>query len=1033
VDRLLQELGTSSALDRAELRDALQRLAQSERRYRQLVENADTLIAQFDREGRHLFVNRAVEHATGLQPEQVIGRTNRELGMPAALCELWERKFAEVFTTGAAVEIGFDAQSPSGWRSYRSRLAPERAGDGRIESVVAVVQELTERGAAVSDAGRSAALLQAISDSTGDVIFAKDLQGRLTFANPGTLALIGKPLSAVLGRTDAEFLEDKEAAQRVMANDRRIMAAGVPEELDETVPLPDGTQRVWLSRKVPYRDATGAVIGLLGVSRDITDRKRAEQELRTQRELLGAIIDGIPVMLTIYDARQHAFRFNRALRDVLGWTEADAADGGFMERVYPDPDERQAVTESMRRATPGWRELQPTAKDGTKVPSSWANIRLGEDTYIGIGIDLRERRATAEALRRSTETLRRNEQRYRSFVEASAQIVWTTDSHGQVNFEIPEWQAYTGQTADEARGFGWMNAIHPDDRAQVSEAWAKAFASRGLYEVAYRLRRHDGAWRNILARAAPVTDDAGDVGEYVGTCIDLTERMQAEAARRESEAWLQLTTDALPVLISYIGADRRYRFANAAYDEWFGAKPAIGQHLQEFFPPATYEARRPHIERVLSGEPVVFDSSLVHRTKGRRRTETSYVPDRAEDGRTVRGFVALAYDVTERRQIEEDLKRAKQQAEQASEAKDHFLAVLSHELRTPLTPVLATAQMLENDPMLSAEHRESAQLMRRNVELEARLIDDLLDLTRIARNKLELHVTAVDVHEKILHVLRMCEEEMAAKQLVLTTNLAAAASQVEADPARFQQILWNVLKNAVKFTPTGGTIAVVTRNRPDGALAIEVTDTGVGIDPAALPRIFAAFEQGGREVTRQFGGLGLGLAIAKALVEMHGGTIAAESEGSGRGARFTVVLPARPAPGRQPLRDAVPRGAGLGKAVLLVEDHADTRRVMTRLVTRFGCTVTAAGTLAEARRRAETQPFDLLISDLGLPDGSGTELMQELNARLGLRGIALSGFGMEEDVRRSREAGFEVHLTKPVNLHALEAAVRRMLAPGPAR
>lgn len=372
--------------------------------------------------------------------------------------------------------------------------------------------------------------------------------------------------------------------------------------------------------------------------------------------------------------------------------------------------------------------------------------------------------------------------------------------------------------------------------------------------------------------------------------------------------------------------------------------------------------------------------------------------------------------------------REMNQRQRAMRAKDQFLAVLSHELRTPLTPVLTTAQMLEADPVLSDDHREMARTIRRNAELEARLIDDLLDLNRIARNKLDLHLTTVDAHEKVGHVLRGCRDEIAAKGLSVTADFAADAHHVRADPARFEQIVWNVLKNAVKFTPAGGRVTVRTANAGDGRIRIEVADTGIGIAPDVLPKVFDAFEQGGREITRQFGGLGLGMAITKALVGMHGGTVHAASEGTGKGARFTVEFPTVAKPHATSRAGVSESGPPLRCSVLLVEDHADTRRTMARLLGSAGCRVSTAGTVAEALEVAGCEDFDLVISDIGLPDATGADLMRQLKARHGLRGIALSGFGMDEDVAKSMEAGFSTHMTKPVDLRALLDAVRRLTA-----
>lgn len=402
------------------------------------------------------------------------------------------------------------------------------------------------------------------------------------------------------------------------------------------------------------------------------------------------------------------------------------------------------------------------------------------------------------------------------------------------------------------------------------------------------------------------------------------------------------------------------------------------------------------------------------------------VPLRDEAGQ-VRGCIGAFIDITGRKQAEDAVRHAMDAAEQASRAKDQFIAVLSHELRTPLTPVLVNVDLLEKDEALPPQHRPMIETIRRNVELEARLIDDLLDLTRIARNKLDLQITSVDVHEAVGQVVQMCAEDIGLKQITLTVTLDALHHQVQADPARLQQVLWNVLKNAVKFTPVCGHITLRSRDDATGWVRLEVVDNGVGIAPEALPRVFEAFEQGGREVTRQFGGLGLGLAISKALVEMHGGTIAAASGGKGRGATFTIRLPAseRQSPGRKGVRSK--QTDRLDASLLLVEDHVDTRRSMAFLLRKLGCKVQEAGTVAEASAFAAAEKFDLMISDIGLPDGSGAELMRYVKDNYGLRGIALSGYGMEDDQVRSANAGFAAHLTKPVRLDKLNETIRRVL------
>ena len=367
-------------------------------------------------------------------------------------------------------------------------------------------------------------------------------------------------------------------------------------------------------------------------------------------------------------------------------------------------------------------------------------------------------------------------------------------------------------------------------------------------------------------------------------------------------------------------------------------------------------------------------------------------------------------------------KHARIEAERASAAKDRFLAMLSHELRTPLTPVLASVSTLENEESLPQAMREPLQLIRRNVELEARLIDDLLDLTRISKGKVQLSFEIVDAHTLLRNALEICQLEIEQKQLALRTEFGADAVFLRADPARLQQIFWNLIKNAVKFTPNGGKLTIRTSNNGDGYFQAEVEDSGCGIDDEMLPKIFFAFEQAGRS---QLGGLGLGLAISKALVEAHQGSIAAKSYGPGRGSKFTALFPTSD---RNMASESVCQPPPVSKRrcvrLLLVEDHEDTNRSLTQMLRRRGYEVHPAYDVRSALDLAASKEFDVLVSDIGLPDGSGTDLFQMLRAQRQIFGIALSGYGMEEDIRRSRQVGFSHHLVKPVDLNKLDSLIQ---------
>jgi len=376
----------------------------------------------------------------------------------------------------------------------------------------------------------------------------------------------------------------------------------------------------------------------------------------------------------------------------------------------------------------------------------------------------------------------------------------------------------------------------------------------------------------------------------------------------------------------------------------------------------------------------------------------------------------------------EELARARMAAEAANEAKDQFIAALSHELRTPLTPVLMTAASLEADESLPPHVRHELSLLRRNVDLEARLIDDLLDLTRIVRGKIELRSEKVDIHAVLANAVEISRREIEEKDIQLEHDLLASHTFAQADAVRIQQILWNLLRNAVKFTPAGGKITVRSREE-NGALIVSISDTGIGIEPEAIGRIFSPFEQADRLVTKRFGGLGLGLAISRRLAELHGGSISAESAGRNQGSTFTLTLPLAASSADKAVSPVVSSTVSSHVArqlrILLVEDHQDTRRSMAKLLSRTHqvCDVQNMRLALEAARG---EKFDLVISDIGLPDGSGLELMQELRKLYNLQGICLSGFGMEEDIARSAAAGFQHHLTKPIDLRKLQSAIESM-------
>jgi signal transduction histidine kinase/CheY-like chemotaxis protein len=511
-------------------------------------------------------------------------------------------------------------------------------------------------------------------------------------------------------------------------------------------------------------------------------------------------------------------------------------------------------------------------------------------------------------------------------------------------------------------------------------------------------------------------------------------RRQTESARRlEREVIFNEKILAnMPTGIAFVHpGTRRFLQANEAFSQM--ARRFGGFPLRRDITEATFDdvqiAPAGAIERVLSfGTPFQLVEQPFKDEGGMTHFINVNLLRLQDSQQTIQGVLYLVEDKTRDVALRQELIGA-------NAAKDQFLALLSHELRNPLSPVIAMVGELEATAPQSPEIRQALEVIRRNVELEARLIDDLLDVTRIAKGKLQLSFETASVHEILQRAYEICHEEVDQKNLRVQFRLNAQSHHLEGDPARLQQVFWNLIKNSVKFTPEGGTITVQTANPTPEQIEIRITDTGIGIESEKIGKIFNAFEQGQTSITRRFGGLGLGLAISKAMVDAHGGKIRVESAGKDKGATFiltlkTVAAPVVAANGAEVPPASEPetkKRETKGRHILVVDDHYDTCTGMKMMLERRGYDITLAHTADQAVEKARAQDFDLLISDIGLPDRSGYELMRELHAIKNMRGIALSGFGMEHDVSKARAAGFSEHLTKPINFERLEEAIQSLL------
>lgn len=643
------------------------------------------------------------------------------------------------------------------------------------------------------------------------------------------------------------------------------------------------------------------------------------------------------------------------------------------------------------------------------------------------------------AAKDSTEAQRAEEERQRlvSLVENSSEFIGMCD----MNF-LPVFINEAGlqllglDSLAQMRQTPVQDFFFAEDQAFFWEEFIPAVLrdGRGETEIRFRhLKTGEAVW--TICNVFVLRDARRQPTGLATVSRDITARKKAEQRMHAASRRLQSHVENSPVAIIEFDPELCIRLWTKGAQRIFGwtAEEVLGKFMRDV--PWIHPEDREKVALTSTNLVMGTDLRNVSPNRNLRKDGSTiyceWYNSALQDGGGKRSsFFSLVLDVTERVRAEQARQEAKEEAERANQAKDRFLAVLSHELRTPLTPVLATAQLMETDAALSVEQQESVRMIRRNVELEARLIDDLLDLTRIIRGKLSLNSGTVDLHARLEHVLAMCRDEIRAKELAVTVEARAGHHHVYGDAARLLQILWNLVKNTVKFTPVGGRITIRTDNPSGAEVAVVVQDTGVGIAPELLPRLFDAFEQGGEGVTRQFGGLGLGLAISKGLVDLHGGRLTASSEGRGKGATFTLILPTTAeSEGRRHAEGgpAQARAMAANRRVLLVEDHADTAEVMIRLLKSYGIQVTLAGCVKDALQAIQAEQFDLLISDIGLPDGSGLELMRQVAAIRPTKAIALSGYGMEEDIRKSKEAGFLMHLTKPADIRMLERVLREFL------
>ncbi len=658
-------------------------------------------------------------------------------------------------------------------------------------------------------------------------------------------------------------------------------------------------------------------------------------------------------------------------------------------------------------------------------------------------------------------------------------VIWHTAPDGSVSHRNPSWEAFTGQTEAEASGWGWADAIHPDDRPASLDTWRRAVESQSLVEFSYRLRRHDGVYRDMLTQGTPMIH-AGVAKEWVGVCVDVTESRLAELELRRSEERLRFldrlgqTTRAqieatevmqttARLLGEYLGATR-CAYADVESDsnrftirnDWTreGVASSAGVYSLDLFgAQATGNLRQGRhlvvsdVDRELGDEgggrmfnaigiKAIICAALV---KGDRLVAMMAV-HQAEPRAWTPHEVSLVQEVVERSWAHIERVRDNAMLRDQDRRKDEFLATLAHELRNPLAPIKYALEMMRRarDPSVVAQ---AQAVIDRQVTQMARLIDDLLDLSRINRGLIQLQKEPVAVGALVQQALELARPALEAAGHQLQVEVPERDLFIHADPTRMVQALANLLGNAAKYTPDGGHIRIAARQAGD-EVVLEVADDGIGIPPELQGQLFQMFTQLHHSTARARGGLGIGLSLVKTLVQMHSGEVAVSSAGTDAGSTFTIRLPALlAAPAPEPLPNAnanveAEAGAGAALRVLVVEDNTDGREMLVTLLDTLGYSVDSAEDGPQALEAAARFDPQLVLLDLGLPFMDGFEVCRRLRADRAHADtfiVALTGWGAEQDRQRTAAAGFDAHLTKPVEPQLLRETVARYAAQWPRR
>ena len=885
-------------------------------------------------------------------------------------------------------------------------------------------------------------------------IFATDTQGRIVSWNPGVKRLLGYDEAEFVGQHASLIFTPEDLEQGADVKEMQRAASEGRAEDKRWHVRRDGS-RFWANGfLMPLWDAAGNLRGFAKVMRDDTAHKRAEDErerllcaLESERLRLEQILQQIPASVSIVEAPTGKRLFwNEEAERLLGHPIAFGEyyqDHSRFGALHPDgrsyePDEYPTVRALLTGETITGEEMLYRRSDGHLLTLSVNStpIRDHEGQVV----------AAAAIFTDITKRKRAREERERFFALGSNLLV-VAGFDGYFKWISPAWERTFGWTAEELIAHPWLYFTHPDDHEQTVKEAQKLLAGQETVAFENRYRCKDGSYRWISWNTKPYTE------EQLLYCAatDITERKEAEEALRESAERFRFLAESMPQKIFTAKPNGDVDYFNQQWTQFTGLsfEQIRDWGWTQFIHPDDVEENvRRWQHSIDTGEPFQFEHRF-RRADGVYHWHLSRAHAMRDAEGRVLMWIGSNTDIDDVKRAGEERERllqreqeAREEAERANRLKDEFLATLSHELRTPLTAILGWARMLQTNNFDETAAARALETIERNARTQSQLIDDLLDVSRIVTGKLRLDVRAVDLPAVVTAAVDTLRPAAEARGIHLQILLDPRAGPVSGDPDRLQQVVWNLVSNAIKFTPKGGRVQV-RLERVNSHVEITVADTGTGIAAEFLPHVFDRFRQADQTMTRKYGGLGLGLAIVRQLVELHGGTVHVESRGEGEGATFTVSLPLLPVRAERRAADAerVHPKAHTGAAdcppelndlnVLVVDDEPDTRDLLAAVLTNCGAHVTQASTAAEALELLERGRFDVLISDIGMPVEDGYSFIRKVRALPPERGgrtpaAALTAYAREEDRIRALMAGYQIHVPKPVGPAELAAVVANL-------